>query len=69
MSVDGTVTGETVTEEAKQGSTIALTIDSKLQQVAENALKNNISIFCRNYSKIKLEVEDFLIVIMLKGEQ
>ena len=43
MSVDGTVTGETVTEEAKQGSTIALTIDSKLQQVTENALKNNIN--------------------------
>ena len=42
MSVDGTVTGETVTEEAKQGSTIVLTIDSKLQEIAETALANNI---------------------------
>ncbi len=43
MSVDGTVTGETVTQEAKQGSTVVLSIDSKLQQVAETALKNNIN--------------------------
>ena len=42
MSVDGTVTGETVTEEAIQGSNVVLTIDAKLQTVAENALKNNI---------------------------
>jgi len=42
MSVDGTVTGETVTEEAIQGSNVVLTIDAKLQTVAENALKRNI---------------------------
>ena len=42
MSVDGTVTGETVTEEPEQGSTVVLTIDSKLQEVAETALRNNI---------------------------
>ena len=42
MSVDGTVTGETVTKQPEQGSTVVLTIDSKLQEVAENALKNNI---------------------------
>ena len=42
MTVDGTVTGETVTKEPKQGSTVVLTIDSKLQEVAETALKNNI---------------------------
>lgn len=42
MSVDGTVTGETITEEPEQGSTIVLTIDSKLQEVAETALSNNI---------------------------
>ena len=35
MSVDGTVTGETITEEPEQGSTVVLTIDSKLQEVAE----------------------------------
>ena len=42
MSVDGTVTGETVTRDAKQGSTVVLTVDSKLQEVAERALANNI---------------------------
>lgn len=42
MTVDGTVTGETVTKEPEQGSTVVLTIDSKLQEVAETALKNNI---------------------------
>lgn len=42
MSVDGTVMGETVTKNAEQGSTIVLTIDSKLQKVAETALANNI---------------------------
>ncbi len=42
MSVDGTVTGQTVTKEPMQGSSIVLTIDSKLQEIAENALKNNI---------------------------
>ena len=42
MTVDGTVTGETVTKAPEQGSTVVLTIDSKLQEVAETALKNNI---------------------------
>ena len=42
MSVDGTVTGSTVTKDATQGSTVVLTIDAKLQKVAEEALRNNI---------------------------
>ena len=42
MSVDGTVTGSSVAENAMQGSTVVLTIDAKLQKVAEEALKNNI---------------------------
>ena len=42
MAVDGTVTGETVTEEAQAGSQIVLTIDANLQKVAETALANNI---------------------------
>ena len=42
MSVDGTVTGETTTKETKQGSSIVLTIDSKLQEVAQRALAENI---------------------------
>lgn len=43
MSVDGTITGETKTKEPLQGSTVVLTIDSKLQEIAENALANNIN--------------------------
>jgi len=42
MAVDGTVTGEYITEEAVAGSTVVLTIDSNVQKVAETALKNNI---------------------------
>ncbi len=42
MSVDGTVTGSTVTQDAIQGSSVVLTIDAKLQKVAEDSLKNNI---------------------------
>lgn len=50
MSVDGTVTGENVTEEAIQGSNVVLTIDASLQNVAETALENNIQSI-RNYRK------------------
>ena len=42
MSVDGAVTGETTTDEPLQGSTIVLTLDSKLQEIAERSLANNI---------------------------
>lgn len=42
MAVDGTVTGEYITEEAVAGSTVVLTIDSNVQHVAETALKNNM---------------------------
>ena len=42
MSIDGTLTGEYITKEAKQGKNIVLTIDANLQHSAEIALKNNI---------------------------
>lgn len=42
MSIDGTTTGEYVTEEAVQGNDVVLTIDANLQAVTETALKNNI---------------------------
>lgn len=42
MSIDGTTTGEYITEEAVSGSNVMLTIDAKVQQVAEKALKENI---------------------------
>ena len=43
MSVDGTITGEAVSENAIAGSDVILTIDSSLQQVTENALENCIN--------------------------
>lgn len=42
MAVDGTITAENIAEEAVSGSNIVLTIDSKLQKIAEDALKCNI---------------------------
>ena len=44
MSIDGTTTGEYITQEAIAGSNVILTIDAKVQQVAEQSLKNNIEI-------------------------
>ncbi len=42
MAVDGTVTGEYISEEAIAGADVVLTIDANLQAVTEEALKNNI---------------------------
>ena len=42
MAVDGTITAEAVENEAIAGANVVLTIDSKLQKVVEEALKNNI---------------------------
>lgn len=42
MSIDGTTTGEYITQEAVKGADIVLTIDAKVQQVAEQSLKTNI---------------------------
>ena len=42
MSVSGETTGEYITKEAIAGDDVSLTIDANLQQVAEEALKNNI---------------------------
>ncbi len=42
MSVDGTITGEYVTEVATQGNDVILTIDAKVQQATEESLKNTI---------------------------
>ncbi len=43
MSVDGTITGESVAKNAIAGSDVVLTIDSNLQQVTETALENCIN--------------------------
>lgn len=42
MSIDGTITGEYITEEAIQGNDVILTIDAKVQQATEEALTQNI---------------------------
>ena len=42
MGVDGTSSGEYVTQEAIAGSNIVLTIDANLQKIVENALAANI---------------------------
>ena len=42
MSIDGTTTAEYITQEAVSGADVYLTIDAKVQQAAENALKKNI---------------------------
>ncbi len=42
MSIEGTTTGEYITEEAVEGLNVILTIDARVQQIAEKALKTNI---------------------------
>ncbi len=42
MTVDGAITSEYISEEAVAGSDVILTIDANLQQVAEDALEQNI---------------------------
>lgn len=42
MAVDGTITAEMTEDEAIAGSDVVLTIDYKLQKVAEDALRTNI---------------------------
>lgn len=43
MNVDGTITDEYISQEAISGSDVILTIDSKLQAVTEEALRNDIN--------------------------
>ena len=42
MSIEGTTTGEYITKQAIAGSDVILTIDAKVQQATEEALKANI---------------------------
>ncbi len=43
MDIEGTITGEYIAQEAVAGSDIVLTIDSNVQEIAEKALKDNIT--------------------------
>lgn len=42
MSIDGTITGEYITQEAVSGKDVTLTIDANIQQVTENSMKELI---------------------------
>ena len=42
MSVDGTVEGEYITQEAVSGDTVVLTIDAELQKKVEDIIKNSV---------------------------
>ena len=42
MTVDGTISGEYIGEEAINGNSVMLTIDARLQAAAETAIQNNI---------------------------
>ncbi len=64
MSVDGTVTGSTVTENAIQGSNIVLTIDAQLQEVAENTLEELIYGIRNGEFSTSHEAEGGAVVVM-----
>ena len=42
MSIDGTITGEYITQEAVSGNDVTLTIDANIQEVAEKSLEELI---------------------------
>ena len=46
MSVDGTFTGEYITQEAVSGYDVTLTIDAKIQEAAEKSLSQTIEKIC-----------------------
>jgi len=64
MSIDGTTTGEYITEEAVKGSDIILTIDAKVQQTAEKALTENIEKISTGGFGEKREVETGAAVVL-----
>ena len=61
MSIDGTTTGEYVTCQAIEGSQVVLTIDAKIQEVAETALKSKIE---KKKKKKKSEVNNGAAVVI-----
>ena len=64
MSVDGTITGEYVSKNAIAGSDIVLTIDSNLQQVAQDALENCINKIRSGGFTETVEAEGGAVVVM-----
>lgn len=64
MSVDGTTTGEYITEEAVKGSDVVLTIDAKIQQVAEESLAETIEKIQTGGFGEKTEAETGAVVVL-----
>jgi penicillin-binding protein 2 len=68
MDVDGTVTQEYTEEEAVQGDTLVLTIDSNLQKVTENALIDTINnIKSGSYGKSYDATKGAIVVMNVKN--
>ena len=67
MSVDGVVTDDYVSQEAKAGSDVVLTIDADLQRATETSLENNIKSLQEKASKNeKAATEGAAVVINVK---
>lgn len=67
MAVDGTVTDEYISEEAIAGANVELTIDANLQQVAQDALYNNIcGIRTGQYGKVYDATAGSVVVMNVK---
>jgi len=64
MSIDGTTTGEYITKNAVSGANVVLTIDAKVQQVAEQALSKNIEKIKTGGFGEKREVETGAAVVL-----
>lgn len=64
MAVDGTITAEYVTEEAIAGSSVVLTIDSNLQKVSEEALKNTINKIASGGFSERIDTQAGSVVVM-----
>lgn len=64
MSVDGTITGEYVSQNAIAGSDIVLTIDANLQQVTETALEDCINKIKNGGFTKKYDAQGGAVVVM-----
>lgn len=64
MDVNGNITGEYITEEPVVGADVQLTIDSKIQAVAEESLKQDIEKISAGGYADKSEAESGAVVVM-----
>lgn len=64
MDVNGVSTGQYITKEAVAGSNVVLTIDANMQQIAENALRENIEKIRNGGFGAKSEAKGGAVVVM-----